>query len=59
MAGARTGGIDRRKRRCYTPPRSALYRGVVPQAPNLVPSELVEFLTEAVCFFWYHVQTLL
>lgn len=58
MAGARTGGVDYRKRRCYIP-RFALYRGVAPRAPNLVPFELVEFLTEAVCFFWYHVQTLL
>lgn len=50
MAGARTGGVDYRKRRCYIP-RFALYRGVAPRAPNLVPFELVEFLTEAVCFF--------
>ena len=39
--------------------RFALYIGGGAAAPNLVPSELVEFLTEPVCFFWYHGQTLL
>ena len=39
--------------------RFALYIGVASRAPNLVPSQLVEFFTEAVCFFWYHGQTLL
>ena len=42
----------------------ALYRlepyiGVASRAPNLVPSQLVEFFTELVYFFWYHGQTLL
>ena len=29
------------------------------RAPNLVSSQLVEFFTELVYFFWYHGQTLL
>lgn len=33
--------------------------GVASRAPNLVPSQLVEFFTELVYFFWYHGQTLL
>ena len=42
----------------------ALYRfepyiGVASRAPNLVPSQLVEFFIELVYFFWYHGQTLL
>jgi hypothetical protein len=32
---------------------------VASRAPNLVPSQLVEFFTELVYFFWYHGQTLL
>ena len=35
------------------------YIGVASRAPNLVPSQLVEFFTELVYFFWYHGQTLL
>lgn len=35
------------------------YIGLASRAPNLVPSQLVEFFTELVYFFWYHGQTLL